>query len=71
MPEIKHVWYTTKDTKTVYTLQAKDPQYTVPIPDVAKEKNINLEQNPLAAKRIGETTENNTDNGNDAENDND
>ena len=71
MPEIKHVWYATKDTKTVYTLQAKDPQYTVPIPDVAKEKNINLEQNPLAAKRIGETTENNTDNGNDAEKDND
>ncbi|HCC87344.1 MAG TPA: RagB/SusD family nutrient uptake outer membrane protein [Prevotella sp.] len=71
MPEIKHVWYSTKDTKTVYTLQAKDPQYTVPIPETAIENNINLKQNPLASKRIGETTDNNTDTGNDAGNDND
>ena len=57
MPEIKHVWYDTNSTKTTYTLKAKDPLYTVPIPDVAKEKNINLEQNPLCDKRIGETTD--------------
>lgn len=61
MPEIKHVWYNSEGTVTTYTLQAKDPQYTVPIPDVAREKNINLEQNPLASKRIGVTTDNTID----------
>lgn len=61
MPEIKHVWYDTSNTKTTYTLQAKDPLYTVPIPDEAIEKNINLDQNPLGSKRIGDTTDNITD----------
>ena len=57
MPEIKHVWYSTPTTKTTYTLQEKDPLYTVPIPDAARELNNQLEQNPLCAKRIGETSE--------------
>ncbi len=62
MPEIKHVWYDSKNTVTTYTLKTKDPLYTVPVPDIAIEKNSNLEQNPVGEKRIGETSENTTEN---------
>ena len=68
MPEIKHVWYDTNSTVTTYTLQAKDPLYTVPIPDVALEKNLNLEQNPVGSKRVGVTTDKTADNDNNTDN---
>lgn len=56
MPEIKHVWYPSETSVTTYTLTEKDPLYTIPIPDVAIEKNANLEQNEVGPKRTGITT---------------
>lgn len=58
MPEIQHVWYVDATTIDTYTLKENDPLYTVPIPDVALEKNINLVQNELGSKRVAVETTN-------------
>lgn len=51
MPEIKHTWHASAtDTKT-YTLKAKDPAYTLPLPPTALEQHTGMQQNPLAPKR--------------------
>lgn len=53
MPEIKHVWYPDANTKTTYTLKAKDPQYCIPLPPDALELNSELKQNTLGEERTG------------------
>lgn len=48
MPSIQHVWYPNSDSKLVYTLEANDLGYTLPLPQESLDQNANLEQNPLA-----------------------
>lgn len=57
MPSITHDWKTSNGiggkNVTRYILQAKDPFYTLPIPEYIMEMNRALTQNPLPAKREG------------------
>jgi hypothetical protein len=51
MPELKHIWY--EPTATLYTLEAKDPAYVLPIPDNVLINNPAIRQNQLASPRVG------------------
>lgn len=51
MPEIKHQWVDSQTSTSTYTLTAKDPAYTLPIPTEAIELNSKLIQNPLPPVR--------------------
>lgn len=57
MPAITHDWKVSDGEGgkivTRYTLQEKDPFYTLPIPEYIMEMNRALTQNPLPAKREG------------------
>ncbi len=53
MPQIKHTWVDATGTRTVYTLNAQDPAYVLPIPEDILQRNRTLTQNELAAQRIG------------------
>ena len=48
MKSIQHVWIGDEDSSQTYTLQEKDPSYTIPLPKASLELNKSLEQNPLA-----------------------
>lgn len=49
MPSISHKYKVTEfEPWVIYTLQEKDPLYTIPIPRVAFDNNGRLEQNPSA-----------------------
>lgn len=59
MDPIRHVWHPNAQATVTYTLEKDDPQYTLPIPNIALEKNTSLKQNPLRdGIRIGTTTNN-------------
>lgn len=51
MPEIKHTWYPNATETKTYTLKAKDPAYTLPLPPTTLEQHTGMQQNPLAPKR--------------------
>lgn len=51
MPAIQHIYYPTTTSTVTYTLQAHDPQYTLPLPPDALHDNANLVQNPLIPER--------------------
>ena len=53
MPSIEHIFYEGSIAKYKYTLQEKDPQYVLPIPNIVLQQNNALEQNPLAPARPG------------------
>ncbi len=59
MPEITHVWNTSKTDRQVYRLKEKDLMYTVPIPDEAMQENTQLVQNELPGERTYELIKNN------------
>lgn len=52
MPSVTHDWKVNGETFR-YTLEEKDPSYTLPVPEYIMEKNRALTQNPLAGKREG------------------
>lgn len=51
MPSFTHTWHDSEGESSVYRIEEKDLQYTLPIPDEAMEMNASLIQNELADKR--------------------
>ena len=45
-PELTHVFFVNKGEETTYTLPKEGSRYTLPIPEFARQRNPNLEQNP-------------------------
>lgn len=58
MPEITHVWHTSKTESHVYRLTEKDLMYTIPIPYEATQENGQLVQNELPGERTYEKIKN-------------
>ena len=54
MPSIQHTWVSVDGRRTTYTLQEKDPGYVVPFSQDVLDRNPKLQQNELAADRVGQ-----------------
>lgn len=53
MKPVRHTWVGEATGSVVYTLQEKDPSYTLPLPPEAMDLNNALEQNPMGPERVG------------------